>query len=44
MEEAELFDKQENDVQAKQRVQDVLLSQTQLSKIIAEVGGYLSVI
>lgn len=42
MEEAVLFDKKENEDQAKQRVQDVLPSQTQLNEIIAEVGGYLS--
>jgi len=42
MEEAEKFDKQENEAQTLQRVQNVLPSQTQLNELIAEVGGYLS--
>jgi hypothetical protein len=42
LEEAEKFDETEREVQASQRVQDVLPPQTQLNEIIAEVGGYLS--
>lgn len=42
LEEAQKFDKQEAEIQASQRVQDVLPPQTQMNEIIAEVGGYLS--
>ena len=42
LEESEKFDQEDKQLEAGQRVQDVLPPQTQLNEVVAEVGGYLS--
>jgi len=44
VEEVKAFEKEMRDIESKQRIQNVLPNQTQLNDVVAEVGGYFSVL